>query len=229
MPILSFHDYRLFKVWALLSPKESKKLENWLEGPWPKYNNSILWLYRILRPSYPEFRFGDQEKEKILRAMLSEKKMDTERLPTLMSQLSKEIEHFLVHEKIAKDATLQEEILLQELDKRGEVAWAANRRDRLIQRLKAKEAKGWHDLTKLSLLYENQHRSSAKSQINAATMEAVDLLQADYYLDLSYTLCKYRFLLEFVEREKILEVDYQLDQKIAKLICIWSRSQLSRF
>ena len=226
MPKKNIETSKLFELLKLLNPKECNRLKKCLQGSWPSQNATLLRLFNLIMPYYPDFQSDHLDREKLFSELFPNKPIDLNRLAALMSELTKQIERFLIHEKLLQNDQLQDELLIQIYQERGKAEWAKKRSDKRIEKLENKAVKDWEDLLHLCLANERQHRSYSFGENIATPEKQTSLFQANQYLDQFYKLGKYRFLLELAEREKILGETHQVTQQLGHLESIATQEYL---
>lgn len=215
MPKKSFCDSKLFQLLTQLNAQEYNRLGNWLESKWPKVNTTLFKLYQTLRPYYPAFNAESLKRNTVYAALFPSKNFEPNRLSALMSDLLEQVEAFLIHEILEKEENLKVELLAKVYAERNLQDWAKQKARKLTTCLEEKPVKDWETLSKLCLLYEQQHRWPPIKY--SKPQESTNLQTADSYLDQFYTLGKYRFLVEFAELEEIRAEVHHVNHKAKHL------------
>jgi|GEM_PF-6448051 len=216
MPQISLTESKLFKIWRCLDALEAIQLKKWLISPWCNSSAKLIELHDILCVYYPHFNSDGLNRVAIYQRLFPKRQLDTKLLATLMSLLTKKIEEFLVHQHLKQDMATQQEVLMKVYRNKGMRDQCMVKNKKRADTILAKKTRSWQDLLELSQLYEERYRLS-DSRNKALHASESDLLKASQYSNLAYIWRKYRLLLELSEREKILGIDYALDQQLNSL------------
>lgn len=222
MPKIKLSESKLFKILLFLSHKEQKKLKDWLTNPWFNSNSDLTLLYQCIVDDAKSSPDETLDRVQLHQKLFPETPLDKQKLNTLMSTLHEKVEDFLIYEKLAQNHPLKEELLVDIYRERGLDKESTKQLNSRISRLSQKPILDSKDATKLHELYEKRHRQSYPKA-------ETDLYQANYFLDLSYKMGKYRLLLEFSEHKKILDNTFNLEAQINTLKNIRTDHNLHTF
>lgn len=216
MPSTSFIESKLFKIWPLLDRQEHIQLRKWLGGPWGRSPAQLLALYDVLSTYYPDFRADELSREFICKRLFPKQSPDTKWLATHMSLLTRQLEEFLVHQEVRRREELKQQLLIEAFHERGGHEWVGLKISKMVGSMHPKPPMHYQDLLHLSWVLEKRYRFSS-SRDKVLPEGAKDLLEAKHSGKLAYKWRMYRFLLELSEREKILGIDYGIEQQISAL------------
>ena len=201
MKTASLQPPKMARILAILTPEEFKSLGLWLQSPWANTNKKLVSLYTIVQKYHPDFSEKAMDKAQLFKKLYPTKAFDDKWMRNLMAAMCRQVEQFLVHQRLESDKILSAQLLGREYLERHEGDWHEKQVGELINSLEAKKAKETEDFLLLALLhselYERPEHTQRKSSHAA-------LLTADHYLDCFYGLKKWRFATEMNERQLIL-------------------------
>ncbi|MEO1258842.1 MAG: hypothetical protein AAFZ15_08585 [Bacteroidota bacterium] len=209
---------KLIQSLRLLSPDEFKTYHKWLQSPWANSNGKLVEFYQILQRCHPDYTGRNLTKEKIFAKLYPQKKYDDKWMRNIMAAMSKQVEKFLVHQRLEKDRVTAKELLAKEYLERHQANWYIKKVNEIINELELKTNKESEDYLKLSLLHENlYHQSDLKADHVSGHYP---LKIAELYLDTFFSTYKWRLINEMVERKLILPEDWSLSNKKELLISL---------
>ncbi|MBK9013650.1 MAG: hypothetical protein IPM82_05955 [Saprospiraceae bacterium] len=129
------------------------------------------------------------------------KAFDDKWMRNLMAAMCRQVEQFLVHQRLESDDTLSAQLLAKEYLERHEGEWHEKLVNEIINNLEAKKAKETEDFLILGQLHGELYERPQSTKLKSS--QAL-LLAADRYLDCFYGLHKWRCITELNERQLIL-------------------------
>jgi hypothetical protein len=145
-------DSNLAQLIRLLKPEEYKKLEAWLASPWANSNKKLLPFCRLLLQHAPAFDSDALKKERIFKKMYPGKSYNNKSLNNLITECTRQVESFLVHESILTE-NQQTDLLRQEMLKRENAKAFGELSMKLIQGLENQPVLSADEHRQLALLY----------------------------------------------------------------------------
>lgn len=215
-----FAKSKMVSTMSGLSHDEYRLLGRWLKSPFFNSNKFLIRFHEVLKKYHPEYDHPKCSKEHLFKKIYPSESYRAKLILTLMSDLTKHAEEFLVHQQLKKDPEIREQLLKNSYLQRNQVERYEKRAYNRIKKLEAKEVLERKELLELEQLYEELYFRSNES-IKQQPKQDV-LKQSNHYLDRYYTLGKYRLLNEMVEREKIMKGDqiFQIDKTALKQLRI---------
>jgi len=197
---------KLAGTFRLLSPEEVKSMGKWVISPWCNSNKKVAELFSILRKLYPSFEGKHLSRTEIFKKLYPEKPFNDRWLRNIMAELNKQIESFMVHQRIkAGDPNFKATLLAKEyLDREKNDRFFKNF-DTLITNLEEIPNKSRQDFKGLNELYEDAYYTSYKKHKQLHL-----ILQANHNLDSFYLLKKWQYIIELSERKYILNEQIDL-------------------
>lgn len=189
------------RMLAILTPEEFKSLGLWLQSPWANTNKKLVSLYNILQKQHPDFGAKSMDKAQLFKKLYPDKVFDDKWMRNLMAALCKQVEQFLVHQRLESDDILSAQLLGKEYLERHEGDWHEKQVGEIINKLEAKKAKETEDFLLLGQLHAELYERPQSTKLKSS--QAL-LLAADRYLDCFYGLHKWRCVTELNERQLIL-------------------------
>lgn len=205
------HPSKLTQSLQLLTPDEFKSLYKWLQSPWANANKKLVEFYGLLQKHYPAFDAKSLTKEDLFAKLYPGKTYDDKWMRNIMGGLSKQVEKFLVHQRLEKDETLYKQLLAKEYLERHRNDWFEKQVNDLVKILEGKVVKETEDYLALLLIHDEQYRQSNVG----ASFPSLQI--ADLYLDTFYSITKWRYLTELRERQLILQEEGLWSEKFERL------------
>ena len=135
------HPSKLTQSLQLLTPPEFKSLHKWLQSPWANPNKKLVELYRQLQKHHPDFTSRTLTKENLFAQLYPGKNYDDKWMRNIMAALCKQVDKFLVHERLEKEEVMKKRYLAQEFLERHQNEWSNQQADQLIKILESKKNK----------------------------------------------------------------------------------------
>ncbi len=201
MKTINPYTSKMARMLAILTPEEFKSLGLWLQSPWANTNKKLVSLYNIVQKYHPDFPAKAMDKAQLFKKLYPTKAFDDKWMRNLMAAMCKQVEQFLVHQRLESDDSLSAQLLAKEYLKRHEGEWHEKLVNEIINNLEAKKAKETEDFLVLGQLYGELYERPKYTQ-NKSSQAA--LLAANRYLDCFYGLHKWRCITELNERQLIL-------------------------
>ncbi len=132
-----------------------------------------------------------------------------------MGALSKQVEKFLIHQRLEKDGVMSKHLLSKEYLERHQTEWYVKQANGMIKLMESKDVKETEDYLLLALLHEELYRQSKVAQKQNGSNSPLQI--ADLYLDTFYSITKWRYLTELVERKLVLGGETMLEDKLKLL------------
>ena len=202
---------KLVATLQLLTPTEFKSFHKWLQSPWANSNKKLVELYRILQKHYPEFTARTLTKEKLFIQLYPEKEYDDKWMRNIMAAMSKQVEKFLVHQRLEKEEVLKKKYLAEEFLERHKNDWYHREINSLIKLLEVKKVKETEDYLMLALIHEDLYHESNAHTLLAQGYSPLQI--SEVYLDTFYSITKWRHLTELVEQKMIVPINWDLGEK----------------
>ncbi len=198
---------------GMLSKAEQKLLKKWLNSPWCNSNKKLVSFYLLLEKYIPQLLDHEVSKEKICATLFPGKPYAGSRkmLNNLTVQLVRQIEDFMVHQKIANDETQKNIILAEEYLYRSRQDKFLELAKGLLEVLEQKSLKDWDDCLRLALLHEKIYFQQSSTVRHKLPPE--NLAQLEAYLDLFYGLVRFRIMAEWASRKTLVKSDSDNDPK----------------
>ncbi len=201
MKTITLSPSKMARILAILTPEEFKSLGLWLQSPWANTNKKLVELYNILQKQYPDFDTKAMDKAQLFKKLYPGKAFDDKWMRNQMAAMCKQVEQFLVHQRLESDDTLSARLLGREYLERHEGEWHEKEMGELINKLEAKKAKETEDFLLLGQLHGELYERPQSIKLKSSQ---ASLLAADRYLDCFYGLHKWRCITELKERQLIL-------------------------
>ncbi len=201
MKTITLSPSKMARMLAFLTPEEFKSLGLWLQSPWANTNKKLVSLYDILQKYHPDFPANAMDKAQLFKKLYPGKAFDDKWMRNLMAAMCKQVEQFLVHQRLESDDSLSAQLLAKEYLKRHEGEWHEKLVNDIIDNLEAKKAKETEDFLLLGQLHGELYERPQSTRLKSS--QAL-LLAADRYLDCFYGLHKWRCVTELNERQLIL-------------------------
>ncbi len=201
MKTINPYPSKMARMLAILTPEEFKSLGLWLQSPWANTNKKLVELYNILQKQHPDFTEKAMDRTYLFKKLYPTKPFDDKWMRNLMAAMCRQVEKFLVHQRLESDDTLSAQLLSKEYLERHEGDWHEKLVGEIIQKLEAKKAKGTEDFLILGQLHGELYERPQSTKLKSS--QAL-LLAADRYLDCFYGLHKWRCITELNERQLIL-------------------------
>ena len=205
---------KMSRILAILTPEEFISFGLWLQSPWANTNKKLVSLYDILQKQHPDFGAKALDKAQLFKKLYPSKPFDDTGMRNLMAAFCKQVEKFLVHQRLESDDILSAKLLGQEYLERHEGDWHEKIVLDIIANLEAKKAKETEDFLILGQLHGELYE---RPQFTKLKSSKASLLAADRYLDCFYGLHKWRCVTELNERQLILPEDAQPTWDISQL------------
>lgn len=189
------------RMLAILTPEEFKSLGLWLQSPWANSNKKLVELYNILQKQHPDFSEKVMDRAQLFKKLYPGKAFDDKWMRNLMAAMCRQVEKFLVNQRLESDDLLSAQLLAKEYLERHEGEWHEKLVGEIIQKLEAKKAKETEDFLLLGQLHGELYERPQSTKLKSS--QAL-LLAADRYLDCFYGLHKWRCVTELNERQLIL-------------------------
>ncbi|MCB0629052.1 MAG: hypothetical protein R2824_19755 [Saprospiraceae bacterium] len=178
----------------LLDPEEKKPFERWLNSPWCNTNKKCVELFRILLRYYPDFTTDGVDVQKLYRKLYPDKAYRHKSMLNLLSNLSLEVENFLVHQELKQADRLRSDLLRTVYRKKGKIGKEAKSLREEIDQLAAKDQQTEAEHLHLAQLYERLNRQEVTRLLGQ--LKISQLQQGQYHLDQYYVQRKLRILAE---------------------------------
>ncbi len=201
------HNNKLTHSLRVLSPDELKSLGKWLQSPWANSNTKVYELYLLLKKYAPTYDSPQLNRESIFNKLYPTKPFNDRWLRNIMAELNKQIESFMIHQRLEKEEDLKKMLLAKEYEKRHQTKRLLKLAEGFNEQLEAKKDKGLEDYYYGCFLNDLVYYSPETSAQWKG--EKPLLNQADAYLDQFYLLAKWRYRSEFKERQRLLKKEEQ--------------------
>jgi hypothetical protein len=145
-------DSNLAHLIRILKPEEYKKMEAWLASPWANSNKKLSHFCSLLLQHAPAFDNDALQKERIFKKIYPGKSYNNKSLNNLITECTRQVESFLVHESILTE-NQQTDLLRQEMLKRENAKAFGELSMKLIQRLENQSVLSADEHRQLALLY----------------------------------------------------------------------------
>lgn len=209
--IIHIANSKLIASLQLLSAKEFKELEYWLQSPWCKQHKKILLFYQILQKITPDYAPENLIKEDLCALLSKNKTINNKTFNNLLSEFTKQVESYLAHLHFQKNKTLQQRSLVTELLERKQVFYFEKSAQNLIQQLEKKTTKSAEDAFLLHQLYQQLYFQP--SEHRRYQPKAEELSKSAIYLDTYYLLTKLKYAHENQSRVNILKEALHLEKE----------------
>ena len=200
-----FRDSKLATLLRLLAADEWRKFQLWLDSPWANTNKHLQVLGRLLEKEAPDFEAARCEKKALFSKLFPRKEYDNRIMNNLLTEMSRQVERFLVHHKLNQDPQAADEELRKELLERQHPVLFEEITLRLIQQMEAKTVLSAAEHLQLALWYRELYFQPHEHL--RYRREALALEKADLHLDAFYALRKSQILHENRDRNNILKLD----------------------
>ncbi len=218
---INFLSSKLSQSLQMISKTEWKRFGHWLHSPWCNSQQKLAAFYELLKPHYPTFKSSRLNKVDLFAQLYPEHDFDAHWMRNLMSALNKQLEKFLVHERLQHQPEEQTRIWQDILLERGREADFAKSVQRDIKSLSKKDIYAASDFLQLFLLYEKMHRHLSVED----RRESLDYFFAmRFFLEQFKSAHSIRFNAEIKEIESILS-----EQKIKDAETIFQKKSKNEF
>lgn len=203
---------KLIASLQLLTPEEFKSFGKWLQSPWANPNQKLVNCYAFLKKYHPAFSVKTLTKENLFAKLYPNKKYNDRWMRNIMAAMTKQVESFLVHQRIRKDEVLGKQLLAKEFAERHRNDWYVKQVGQTMEIIEAKKVKETEDHLSLALLNSESYHLSSSSEIIAKG--EMTLQKANWHLDVFYSITKWRLLLEMTERQIVFSADLKTKEII---------------
>lgn len=212
---------------SLLSEEEMKQFGKWLSSPWCNSNKKLIAFHKMLLPHHPGFESKKLTREKLFGKLYPGKDFDDKWMRNIMAAMVKQVEKFMVHQRLERDGGFNQKFLADELLERGDGKNYMRNSSQLIASIENKAVKSIEDYYSLFQLYNQQY--SMPESIKNEGQHKMQLIEADSNLDIFFSLQKWRYRLTKKSREKILKNENYPFSEENYLLQVLSFSELSVF
>jgi hypothetical protein len=202
----TFKKTKLVESLKMLSVGEFKSLGKWLQSPWCNANKTLLSFYTFLKQYFPDFESVQLERENIFKKLYPDKKYNDKWFRNLMAELNKQIESFLIHQRLDQEEDLKKIILAKEYEQRHQTGRLFKLAEQFNSQLEGNPNKSREDY--FYGCYLNDLLYSLPEVSNQVKETGHQLNKADAYLGHFFVLEKWRYLAEFKERERLTKEKY---------------------
>ncbi len=212
------HQSLLITALNTINKKEWKAFCNYVEGVCLRKNQKLFELVQYIGKYYPNLEHKRLTKEIVYRHLFPKSKYHQLKINNLISDLYKLLEEFLVIQRLSQHPHLQKQFLLQEWRERGlekhfQRGLKAGRREAETAALQDR-----HFFWEQYLIEEEADRfydEKGKRAKDESLQRRVD------YFDLYYLASKLRFCCEMVNREKVIQVEYEyrMMEEVMQFVC----------
>ena len=202
----TFKNIKLAEHLGMLSTKEFKSLGKWLQSPWANTNKTLLVFYTFLKKYLPEFESPKLTRENIFKHLYPDKKYNDKWLRNIMSEFNKQVESFLIHQRLEQEKDLKKILLAKKYEQRHQTTRLFKLAEQFNTQLEQKNNKSREDY--YYGCYLNDLLYNLPEVSNQAKEMGHQLNKADTYLDHFYVLEKSHYLAEFKERERLTKEEY---------------------
>lgn len=208
---------KLMEMVKTISFKDLNRLDAYIKSPLNNKNEKICDLFFIIKEEYPIYGHNAAlEKENIIKTLFGGQTKQEASLRVLMSQLTKLVEDFFIHDSLNKDfETYHTEILLHSLSKRGIDHILRKELDDALKKADEKKEQiiplfhHRHELSKIAL---NQNLINHNRQQESGLQQVIDSLEV-YYI-----ATKLKYVCAALSRQDVLGERFHfalLDETIA--------------
>ncbi|HXH19780.1 MAG TPA: hypothetical protein VNJ07_11935 [Chitinophagales bacterium] len=201
------HNSKLIDALRTLTPKQLRKLEDFIASPFFNKNDDAYQLYAAIRKYEPSFNHRDLEKERIYKIAFPKEKYDEKKLGYLMSDIQRLIDKFLSYIKFIEHPVLHDYYLLTSyidagLDKH--FSKAMKDAQQLQRENPYRDADYFYNEFLLESLNNAYFDKQRKHVYDESLQRAID------NLDLYYLAQKLKYSCELFNRKNIVAADYRL-------------------
>ncbi len=209
---------KLLEVWNCLSPKQLKKLGDFIASPYFNKNMDLITLYKYLFKYAPDFsKEKALNKETVFKKVFKGEKYDAKKLGYCMSHLVKLTERFLVIHTVENDAIKHNNELLKlyskwQLEKHYRSTFKEN--EQLLEKFPYKDSTFFHNQFLLEEANDQLWSQQLKHDFDDSLHKKID------NLDIYYLSAKLRSCCEVINRKTMLAEKYEvklLDEILAYL------------
>lgn len=196
---------KLLQELRTLSSKELKQFEFWLRAEGP--NEKLQEFFAHLGTFYPDFEAEELEKSQVIATFLSKESKAEQKLRYLMSDLTQQLEQFLIVQELKKSGKLQRKLLLKAFLSRGLNKQFNGGIEKFKKQQNAEVVKDllWQQ-DQLEL--EEMNAEFQFSQLNHGNHESITNIMNE--LDVYYLGKKLKYACEITNYKNILTTDYEL-------------------
>lgn len=201
------HNSKLLDALRVLTPKQLRKMEDFVASPFFNKNDDACRLFASMRKYEPSFNHKDLEKERIYKIAFPKEKYDEKKLGYLMSDMQKLIDKFLAYNELMEHPVQHEYYLMTSyIDYGLDKHFSKTMKDAQ----QAQKENHYRDadyfyneflLEALNNVYFDKQRKHAYDE---SLQRAID------NLDLYYLAQKLKYSCELFNRKNIVAADYRL-------------------
>lgn len=194
---------KLLTLIECLEPHELKKLGQWLSVSLEGNQHPFMVLFQMIERASPQFDDPILDKETIFRRLYDQEAYNNKKLNRLLSKFTRQVERFLVIQKVESDQLLANDILRKTLLERRCPQYFEEITLKLIDQLDENPSKSPEDHWLLAQLYQQLHFQPHEHLRFGNNTDY--LSKSDAHLDAFYALVKFRNLHEAIAQQTILE------------------------
>ncbi len=188
-----------------LNKDEYRLLGRWLRSPFFNVNKSLVRFHKVIKRYHPNYDHPNCSKEKLFQKIFPGEEYQAKPMLVLMSELTKQVEMFLVHQQLNEEPDARENLLKNSYLKRNQIDRYEKRIRSRITKLEQKKSLVKREFLELAHLFEDLYNRPSMSTRYKAKQDA--LMKMNHYLDRYYALGKHRILNELTERTQAIKGD----------------------
>lgn len=157
---------KFIQILRTLNKEEFKKLGKFVRSPVFNTNKTIIKLYDILKPIYPEFNDDFVEKERIFKKLFSYEKFKEKKIRNVSSKMLKMLEEFLGFTYYHKDTIRKELNILNELSNKSLENLTTSKYNlikKTINKIEIKDIAHYYFLYELNEIYKESLFNTTKN------------------------------------------------------------------
>lgn len=202
------HDSRLVKMLQLLSKKELRQFKKYIHSPFFNTNGQLTDLFDYIHQYYPNWASRMLDKEHVYRYLFPDAKaFQAKKMSNLMSELSLQIEDFLVQLEFTNNKIEQKKLRAEALGKRNLTSSLKKTFHKLDKDLNNAPAQ---DLSYFLSQFQKNHKLYFDHVTQKFNPDKEVLSGAMKNLDSFYLLAKLQLSIEMKSRERVYDEDYSI-------------------
>jgi len=201
------HNSKLLDALRVLTPKQLRKLEDFVASPFFSKNDDAYRLFISIRKYEPSFNHKDLEKERIYKIAFPKEKYDEKKLGYLMSDIQKLIDKFLAYNELMEHPIQHEYYLMTSyIDYGLDKHFSKTMKDaqQVQKENHYRDADYFYNEFLLEALNNVYFDKQRKHAYDESLQRAID------NLDLYYLAQKLKYSCELFNRKNIVAADYKL-------------------
>ncbi len=201
------HNSKLLDALRVLTPKQLRKLEDFVASPFFNKNDDAYRLFTSIRKFEPSFNHKDLEKGRIYKIAFPKEKYDEKKLGYLMSDMQKLIDKFLAYNELMEHPIQHEYYLMTSyIDCGLDKHFSKTMKDaqHVQKENHYRDADYFYNEFLLEALNNVYFDKQRKHAYDESLQRAID------NLDLYYLAQKLKYSCELFNRKNIVAADYKL-------------------